>query len=126
MVPGDPDKSLIIQAVRQINPDVKMPMGGKLKDSQVADLTAWVKAGAVWPAVPANVAKDTGANGSKKYVISPERKNFWSFVPLKNPPVPQPKDAKWAKTAIDRFVLRVCSLFTQPVSMIFSAGQRWI
>src|SRR5271154_7187499 len=50
LVPGDPDKSLLIQAVRQTNPKLKMPMGGKLKDQEIEDLAAWVKAGAKWPA----------------------------------------------------------------------------
>src|SRR5262249_50006613 len=49
IVPGDPDKSLMITAVRQTDKDLKMPMGGKLKDAEVADLAAWVKAGAAWP-----------------------------------------------------------------------------
>src|SRR5580698_9092618 len=49
LVPGDPDKSVLIQAVRQTDPKLKMPMGGKLKDTQIEDLVAWVKAGAVWP-----------------------------------------------------------------------------
>ncbi len=51
LVPGDPDKSILIQAVRQTDPKLKMPMGSKLKDSEVEDLVAWVKAGAVWPQV---------------------------------------------------------------------------
>jgi hypothetical protein len=29
IVPGDPDKSLLIQAVRQTDAELKMPMGGK-------------------------------------------------------------------------------------------------
>src|SRR6266567_2712101 len=33
VMPGDPDKSLLIQAVRQTNPKLKMPMGGRLKDN---------------------------------------------------------------------------------------------
>ncbi len=49
VTPGDPDKSLLITAVRQTDENLKMPMGGKLKDSEIADLAAWVKAGAVWP-----------------------------------------------------------------------------
>src|SRR5271154_3125119 len=47
-MPGDPDKSLLIQAVRQTG-DLKMPKGGKLKPAEVEALTEWVKAGAVWP-----------------------------------------------------------------------------
>lgn len=101
IVPGDPDKSLLITAVRQTDADLKMPMGGKLKDSEVADLAAWVKAGAKWSKAVAPV----NATVAGKYVIAPERRKFWSIVPLSNPAVPSVKDPKWAKTDIDRFVL---------------------
>jgi hypothetical protein len=102
VVPGDPEKSLLITAVRQTNADLKMPYGSKLKDSEIASLEAWVKAGAAWPASTAS-ALPPSTDG--KYVISPERRNFWSFLPLQNPPAPAVKDTKWAKTDIDRFVL---------------------
>jgi mono/diheme cytochrome c family protein len=101
MVPGDPDKSLLIQAVRQTNPKLKMPMGGKLKDQEILDLTAWVKAGANWPESATPVVSPK----SGEYVITPEQRAFWSFQPLKTTPAPAPKDAAWAKTDIDRFVL---------------------
>jgi hypothetical protein len=102
LVPGDPDKSLLIKAVRQTDPDLKMPYGSKLKASEVATLEAWVKAGAAWPASSAAAAT---ASKDGKYVISPERRNFWSFLPLKEPPEPAVKDKAWPKTGIDRFVL---------------------
>ncbi len=51
LVPGDPDKSLMIEAVRQTGL-LKMPLGGKLNDEQVAALVAWVKMGAPWADVP--------------------------------------------------------------------------
>ena len=47
MCPGDPEKSLLIEAVRQTG-DLKMPKNGKLDDQQIADLVAWVKMGAPW------------------------------------------------------------------------------
>ena len=78
-----------------------MPLGGKLKDDEIEDLVAWVKAGAVWPAS----AVTNAAKGDGKYVIAPERRNFWSLQPLSDPKPPAVKDARWAKTAIDRFVL---------------------
>ena len=102
IAPGDPDNSLLIKAVRQTDPNLKMPYGGKLKASEIADLEAWVKAGAVWPA---STASAVTSSKDGKYVITPERRNFWSFLPLHNPPVPEVKDAKWPKTPIDRFVL---------------------
>jgi len=52
IAPGDPDKSLLITAVRQTSDKLKMPMGGKLKKEEVEALTAWVRGGAVWPEAP--------------------------------------------------------------------------
>ncbi|MES1257232.1 MAG: PSD1 and planctomycete cytochrome C domain-containing protein [Acidobacteriota bacterium] len=102
VVPGDPENSLLIKAVKQVDPSLKMPSGGKLKVAEIADLEAWVKAGAVWPkGGPAPVAAAPGG----QYIISPERRSFWSLLPLTNPPVPAVRDAKWGKTAIDRFIL---------------------
>ena len=104
IVPGDPDKSLLVEAVRQTNPKLKMPMGGKLKPQEVDDLVAWVKAGAIWPA-SASPAPSTANAKAGEYVITAEQRAFWSFQPLKSPAVPSLKDANWAKSDIDRFVL---------------------
>ena len=102
LTPGAPEKSLLITAIKHSDPNLKMPMGNKLKDAQIADLEAWVKAGAKWPkAVTATAAKS--ADG--KYVIRPEARKFWSFLPLQEPAVPAVKDSKWARTPIDKFVL---------------------
>src|SRR5437879_5558594 len=52
IVPGSPDKSLLIKAVRYTDPDLQMPpKGKKLSDSQIADLETWVKMGAPDPRV---------------------------------------------------------------------------
>src|ERR1700685_2006428 len=99
--PGDPGKSLLISALKQTDPGLKMPLGGKLSDPEIAVLEAWVKAGATWPKGSAKSV----ASGSGKYTISVERRAFWSFKPLEDTPVPAVKDAKWAKNDIDRFVL---------------------
>ncbi len=107
IVPGDPDKSVLVRAIRQTDANLKMPMGGKLKDSETEDLVAWIAAGAVWPApdVPTS-SKETGSKQTgDQYRISPEQKAFWSLLPLKDPPRPQVKDAKWPRTDIDRFIL---------------------
>jgi cytochrome c553 len=102
LVPGDAENSLLIKAVKQMDPSLKMPSGGKLKDTDIADLEAWVKAGAVWPK---SSAAPVSASSGGKYTISPERRNFWSLLPLSTPAVPAVKDSKWGKTALDRFVL---------------------
>lgn len=46
IVPGDPEKSRLIEAVRYSNPDLQMPpKGQRLSAEQVADLVEWVKMG---------------------------------------------------------------------------------
>jgi len=50
VVPGELEKSPLIQAVGWTDPDTRMPPKKKLSDEQIALLTAWVKAGAPWPA----------------------------------------------------------------------------
>src|SRR5688500_12853743 len=49
LVPGEPDRSAIIKAVRYHDPDLQMPPKQKLPDAQIADLEAWVKTGAPDP-----------------------------------------------------------------------------
>jgi len=94
--PGDPDGSLLLQAIRQTHPRLKMPPGGKLKDDQIEAIAAWVKAGAVWPTGPAKALK---------YVITSEQRSFWSFQPVVQPALPKVKDMKWGHNEVDRFIL---------------------
>ncbi len=50
LVPGDPEASLLIEAVRYADPAVQMPPRGKLPDQTIAVLTDWVKRGRPTPA----------------------------------------------------------------------------
>jgi uncharacterized protein DUF1549/uncharacterized protein DUF1553/cytochrome c len=110
LVPGDPEKSLLIQAVRQTGA-LKMPKGGKLTAAEIDGLVEWVKNGAIWvsSATPtssvASEPRPSSVSGATAYVITPERRAFWAFQPLRAPQPPQVKDASWARTGIDRFVL---------------------
>jgi len=100
IVPGKPEESLLIQAVSRRHERLKMPPTDPLAEPEVADLAAWVKMGAVWPSTPATDAPKAGG-----YVISPEKRAFWSFQPIRKPGLPAVKNTGWARNAIDRFVL---------------------
>ncbi len=100
IVPGNPDKSLLIEAVRQTG-EIKMPLGGHLKPEQIADLAAWVKMGAPWPEVKGAVHPPIPTG----FQVTAEQKAFWAFRPLEKLDPPAVKKAAWAKTPIDRFVL---------------------
>ncbi|NBV86963.1 MAG: DUF1553 domain-containing protein, partial [Verrucomicrobia bacterium] len=77
------------------DPDLQMPPDGKkLSPEQVAILEEWVRRGAVDP-------REGKAPGPDLDAAS----KHWSFQPVQKPPLPAVKDASWAKTATDRFVL---------------------
>ncbi|MCU1384769.1 MAG: hypothetical protein JWL71_3466 [Acidobacteria bacterium] len=112
VVPGDPDSSLLIQAVRQTRDTLKMPKGGRLKPAEIEALAEWVKAGAPWStaaASPAVAAAPKGADRSapaaSAYVITPAQRAFWSFQPIRVAPLPAVSHTAWPKTDIDRYVL---------------------
>jgi hypothetical protein len=71
VVPGDPENSLLIKAVRQIDPDFVMPprkSGKKLPEAAIADLVAWIRSGAHYPADAA-----------------PPAAKHWAFDPILDP-----------------------------------------
>src|SRR6266496_2697425 len=74
IVPGDPEKSPLIKAVRYTDADLQMPpKGEKLSETQIHDLVAWVKMGAPDPrtARPRGENSAYGGNG----------KDHWAFKP---------------------------------------------
>jgi hypothetical protein len=99
LVPGHPEKSLMVKAIGYTDPDLKMPRDQPLTKEQVADLTRWVKMGAPWPAT------DKVAGGKKEMQITDKDRNHWAFKPVARPAVPKVKNAAWVKNAIDAFIL---------------------
>ena len=61
IVPGNIEKSLLIEAVRHTDPDFQMPPERKLEEEEIKDLEKWVSQGAPWPdtsdLAPAQTAK---------------------------------------------------------------------
>lgn len=99
LVPGKPDESLLIQAVRYKDEDLQMPpKGEKLSDQEIADLTEWVRRGAPDPRTAAPV----GASGKSYGGVG---KNHWAFQPVKKPAIPEIKNKEWVKNPVDAFVL---------------------
>ena len=97
VVPGNPDKSPLIRAVRYTDPNLQMPpKGEKLTDAQVADLVAWVRMGAPDPR--------TGA-AKGKYANAGERKVWWAFQPVKLTPAPAVQNKAWAANPVDNYIL---------------------
>ena len=73
VVPGKPEESLLIKAIRHEDKDLAMPPKKKLSDKEIATLTEWVKMGAPDPRQV--VAKIGG-------MTAEEAKAWWAFQPL--------------------------------------------
>jgi hypothetical protein len=98
LVPGDAEKSLLIQAVRYHQEHLQMPPSNKLPASEVAALEEWVRRGAVFPG-------GEGVAEKKKTIDLVEGRKFWSFQPPRVMPAPETKDRGWPKQRIDTFLL---------------------
>ena len=97
LVPGDPENSLLLSAVRRTRDDLKMPPSEALSTDEIRALEQWIAAGAQWPEA-APVAK----SGT---TISPGARDFWSFKPVQRPVVPEIASAN----PIDSFLLEKLS-----------------
>ncbi len=94
IVPGKPDESLLVGAVRHTG-DVQMPPDGKLNEAQIEALSQWVRLGAPWPTAPETTDDK----------IADIQRRHWAFQPIGNPVPPTVRDSGWERTPIDRFVL---------------------
>ena len=100
IVPGDPDRSLLVNAVRYDNADLEMPPKGVLPEKTIAAIEEWVKLGAI---DPRNSDASTLPGDAAPSVE--EGREFWSFQSIQSPRIPKVKDQAWPVTNIDRFVL---------------------
>ena len=98
IVPGNPDTSLLIRAIRYRDRNLQMPPEDKkLPASQIADLETWVRMG----------APDPRGDAPNKYGAAPtDPKLHWSFQPVFKPIIPDfRKDwVPLARNPIDHYV----------------------
>ena len=92
IVPGNPDDSLLIQAVRRTRDDLQMPPDDPLPADVVADFEHWVSTGAVWP--------ESVVLGDE---LQSEWESHWAFQPVRDP-APPDDPRHWSANPIDRFV----------------------
>jgi len=97
IIPGNPEASSLIRAIKHTDPKLKMPMAGeKLNEQQISDLRSGIQSGAPWP------ASSTQTMG---FHITSEQKDFWSFQKLRKAEPPAVKNIAWVQNPIDRFIL---------------------
>ncbi len=95
VVPGKPDQSSLIRAIRHEG-ELKMPPKAKLPAEAIASLEAWVTMGAPWPETAATTTLS----------VTEVRKRHWAFQPVRRSPIPEPRTLNpEVLNPIDAFVL---------------------
>jgi hypothetical protein len=100
VVPGKPDESLLIRAVRHTDKSLEMPPKKQLSAEQIAALTKWVADGAAWPQDEFH-----GKVGEPNAEYEKLRKEHWAWQSWRDAKVPQVRDAAWPRDVTDRFIL---------------------
>ena len=102
VVPGDPEKSLLIHAIRHGDDELDMPpkQAEWLTTEQIRDFEVWVKMGAPDPR-----SSGAAAPPAKASINFVEGRKFWSYHPVTDPALPAVQEKSWVRNPIDRFVL---------------------
>jgi len=99
VVPGKPDESLLIQAIRHTDEDSAMPPKAKLSPEQIKDFERWVTIGAP---DPRDKATPVDAPASK--IDYAKAKQFWSFQTPAEKALPKVETVRWTQNPIDVFI----------------------
>jgi hypothetical protein len=97
VVPGRPQDSLLLQALRHQGP-LAMPPKEKLPAEVVADFERWVRAGAPGP-------RGGAAGAARPAPGAAAGRNFWAFQPPRRHALPPVRDPSWPRGRLDHFLL---------------------
>lgn len=95
LIPGEPDRSLIIQALK--HEGLEMPPKTKLRESVVEDFIHWVRLGAPDPR-----DEDPESSAGTVETLSSD---LWSLQPIVDPALPKVSDSVWVRDPVDAFVM---------------------
>lgn len=105
IVPGDPESSLLITAVRRMDKDLAMPPKKELPRRVVEHFITWVKMGAPDPRAGHTASTPaTSASERPSFDLAEARKQ-WAFRPPERAAVPTVKLTSWPQNEVDRFLL---------------------
>jgi hypothetical protein len=97
VVPGKPEDSLIVAAVKHTANGLSMPPGKSLEPAEIDAVVEWIKMGAPDPRTEAAPVAAAAYDFAKA-------REHWSFRPVNDPRPPKVTAAEWNQTAIDEFI----------------------
>ena len=100
VIPGDPESSLLVKAIRHSDDELEMPPKEKLSALVVSDFETWIKLGASDP------RKATAAKIEAPSTLDFEKaREFWSFQSPKDVPPPKVNNKSAIINPIDSFIV---------------------
>jgi len=99
LVPGKPDESLLIKALRYADQDFQMPPKQRLPPAMVADFETWIRNGAADPRAKAAVVAAV-----KPQIDLEAGRKHWAFQPISSPAAPKVRENKRVRNPIDAFL----------------------
>ena len=100
VVANNLDESLIIHVLKYEDEELQMPPEQKLSDEIIDDFVKWIEMG-----VPHPDAASVKIEPRKDSVNWETEREFWSFQPVSNPPIPTSNNTNWATQSLDHFIL---------------------
>ena len=101
VIPGKPDESLLVDAIRY-GDTYQMPPKSQLPPDEVAILVEWVARGAPWGRK--SLGSADGPQPAAAFDLQ-TRLGHWSFQPLAAVDPPAVANAAWVSAPVDRFIL---------------------
>jgi hypothetical protein len=98
--PGEPDRSLIIQAVRYET--FQMPPRSKMPDEEIEILVKWIKEGAHWPEDLESAAAPVKR---AEFPLKERMQAHWAWKKIEPQKPPAVQRSDWPASPIDQFVL---------------------
>jgi hypothetical protein len=100
LVPGKPEKSVLLHSVRYEDEDLQMPPKSKLPPEDIRILEQWIAMGAPDPRV-----ESMAAATPKKTIDFTAARQGWAFRPLQKTTPPAVKQQDWPRKKLDAFIL---------------------
>ncbi|MFV2068977.1 MAG: PSD1 and planctomycete cytochrome C domain-containing protein [Pirellulales bacterium] len=117
VVPGDPEKSLLIASIRYGDASLEMPPDGRISKKIVANFEKWIAMGAPDPR-----DDPAAADGQASGAADATETRLWSFQTPRWRAAPKVENQEWPRTSIDRFVLH--RLEERPLEPVRDASRR--
>ena len=119
IVPGSPEKSLLLRTIRHLEPELKMPdKAPKLDDAVAQHFSQWITMGAPDPREQA-APSGSGATAKPAWAdLLAARRTWWSLQPIGNPQPPAARSGH----PVDRFLEHAISNAGVSVSEGAAAG----